>query len=616
MTPTSNNYNLLLKSFYRTNTARIILLILVMCSIGFGLVAQASESDTTLRVSYFSNRSEDVALNSQNLKGDVYIFYSGSDVRQVRFYLDPIYSRLTSNPEMSRENNEPFDLLSDANGRAQALNTRTLADGLHRIGVRVKSTSGKISKHYADFTVANNSISSQTTETTSIISHDSFDYSGNWVRQDDPRDFEGSEHYSNDIGATAAFSFKGTSLELFGGTSYTNGYMDVVLDGQTTTVDLWTSEVEKNRSLFAKTDLTNKVHYVTVTVANNPYDSNALFVSLEYAKVEVNENASTTSSSTTTAVTKPTSTTQPPDQNPSGNTNGGMSKETCTGPGTNVVNWNQLWCDVHALHEGGEFPWPNAGNHTQFYGPLYTYASKPDGTGEKPPSSFLGKFSTNLQSVHTWIELTSGSLTKRNAQVEMKNKSMSLAFHLKSSNTWVTLQNPEQYSGLACQLSTWTYGQHMFHEANQGTGPDGGPTFGWNVTTSSGRAFMDSEPNDDGSPGRLRAHAAEWLQNPVSGSKLADVDGMVAWGTFRVVGPDAALADYRLELGVDTLSPGGSNDIPSIPGRLRLVTPQWQTFTLSTLSDAQLNNASLMNGLKNMTTSNGVPVQTALNYIG
>lgn len=285
----------------------------------------------------------------------------------------------------------------------------------------------------------------------------------------------------------------------------------------------------------------------------------------------------------------------------------------CLSPRNLTVNRQQLWCETHSSHEMGWagsyiFPWaPSV--HGQRSSPYLTYFSPVNGGAHAPPDNgfddsnqlgptggwdangnYLGD--SNVQSVHTWYEITSDSPNYVNAEVEIRKQSMNIAFHMKSSNKWLTkANNNEAISG---SNTAFSYSSESWFSPVNPTGPDGGYLLGWNI---GGGKFMNPYPNSDGSAGRLRHHGGEWDQSPIT-TNYRDVDAVVAWGQFRVVGPDAAIAQYRAELGVDNRLFSSPGNISGYPGRLRRVYPEWQTFTVSTMSDQLLDKPGYANALE------------------
>lgn len=290
---------------------------------------------------------------------------------------------------------------------------------------------------------------------------------------------------------------------------------------------------------------------------------------------------------------------------------GGMSTD-CTGPRTVIVNRQQLWCETHSSHEIGWagsyiFPWAPE-YHGQRSSPYLTYFTPVNGGAHPPPDNgfddtnrigptggwdvsgnYLGD--ANVQSVHTWYEITSDSSSYVNADVEIKYQSMNLAFHMKSSNKWLTKVNNN--NAISGSNTAFSYSSESWFSPLYPIGPGGGYLLGWN---QGGGKFMNSYLNSDGSPGRLRHHGGEWDQSPVT-SNYRDVDAIVAWGQFRVVGPDASRAQYRAELGVDNRLFSSPGNIAGYPGRLRRVYPEWQTFTVSTMSDQLIDKPGYADAL-------------------
>ena len=278
----------------------------------------------------------------------------------------------------------------------------------------------------------------------------------------------------------------------------------------------------------------------------------------------------------------------------------GMGSD-CKSPGNETVNRQQLWCETHASHEpatSGSYIFPHAPSvHGQRSSSYLTYFTPVNGGATTPPENGLigtpfsisgGQPNSDVESVHTWIELTSDNTNYVNSDVELKTGSLNLAFHMKSSNVWLVGNGPDG-PRMNCQNTGFGYSgdSSLQHD----TGPSGGALLGWNV----GGKFMNLISDTSGSNGRMRHHCGEWNQQP--NANYGDVDAVVAWGTFRTVGPAASSSTYRLEIGVDRRLYSSPGDIASYPGRLRRVTPDWQTFTVSTMSDTLLNKPGYADAL-------------------
>ncbi|MDQ6423282.1 glycoside hydrolase N-terminal domain-containing protein [Paenibacillus sp. LHD-117] len=93
-------------------------------------------------------------------------------------------------------------------------------------------------------------------------------YSGTWNSYSDSGNYKGSESYSSAIGASAEFTFKGTSIAFISALQTNQGYADIYLDGALVAenVDGYASSTRKQQVLFQKDGLTPGEHTIKVVV--------------------------------------------------------------------------------------------------------------------------------------------------------------------------------------------------------------------------------------------------------------------------------------------------------------------------------------------------------------
>ena len=92
-------------------------------------------------------------------------------------------------------------------------------------------------------------------------------YVGPWSVRGDKECFDGSCRGSRDNNASVSFRFRGTSIRVVGKTGPNYGFADIALDGQPQPqFDGYSPEVKRDATLFAKDNLSDGEHEVTVTV--------------------------------------------------------------------------------------------------------------------------------------------------------------------------------------------------------------------------------------------------------------------------------------------------------------------------------------------------------------
>jgi hypothetical protein len=95
---------------------------------------------TGTRVSWFSDRRDDGALDGIRVNGRVYVFVrTADDATRVRFYLDDTDR---SGSPMATETYAPFDLMGGTASAASPLDTSTLSGGTHTMTVVIDRPSG------------------------------------------------------------------------------------------------------------------------------------------------------------------------------------------------------------------------------------------------------------------------------------------------------------------------------------------------------------------------------------------------------------------------------------------------------------------------------------------
>ncbi len=131
---------------------------------GVGIAQAADRPLGALAVSKSADRSDPETLSGAKVAGNIYVFTTRSYVAQAEFFVD---AQSLSGSPLVVERYAPFDLGTTASdGSARPFDTKTLSDGLHRLNVRVTTTSGYKRVVSSTFTVANNTTPSSTTSTT------------------------------------------------------------------------------------------------------------------------------------------------------------------------------------------------------------------------------------------------------------------------------------------------------------------------------------------------------------------------------------------------------------------------------------------------------------------
>lgn len=92
-------------------------------------------------------------------------------------------------------------------------------------------------------------------------------YLGPWSDVTDKECFDGASRGSRDNNASVSFRFRGTSIRVVGKTGPNYGFADIALDSQPQPqFDGYSPEVKRDATLFAKDNLSDGDHEVTVTV--------------------------------------------------------------------------------------------------------------------------------------------------------------------------------------------------------------------------------------------------------------------------------------------------------------------------------------------------------------
>lgn len=93
-------------------------------------------------------------------------------------------------------------------------------------------------------------------------------YSGTWTNFSDSSDFNGTEKYSNTVGASAEYTFTGTGISFIGPKNNNLGTIDVYVDGvlQQAGMNLYAASKTYQQSLYSITGLSNNSHTIKVVV--------------------------------------------------------------------------------------------------------------------------------------------------------------------------------------------------------------------------------------------------------------------------------------------------------------------------------------------------------------
>ncbi|WP_375102464.1 glycoside hydrolase N-terminal domain-containing protein [Paenibacillus sp. RS8] len=120
-------------------------------------------------------------------------------------------------------------------------------------------------------------------------------YTGTWSPYSDAGDYKGTESFSNQQGASASFTFTGTSIKFISALQANHGHFDVYLDGGLVAegVDGYGPSTMKQQVLFHQSDLSKGEHTIKIVVkgVKNNASSNtiAMIDAFEYVPVERNE---------------------------------------------------------------------------------------------------------------------------------------------------------------------------------------------------------------------------------------------------------------------------------------------------------------------------------------
>ncbi|MWV44768.1 hypothetical protein GRF59_14200 [Paenibacillus sp. HJL G12] len=93
-------------------------------------------------------------------------------------------------------------------------------------------------------------------------------YSGTWNRYNSPEDYQGTETYSNQTGATAEFAFTGTEIRYVSAKQRNHGKIDVYIDGALAAenIDAYDPTTKKQQLLFEKKNLAPGSHTIKIVV--------------------------------------------------------------------------------------------------------------------------------------------------------------------------------------------------------------------------------------------------------------------------------------------------------------------------------------------------------------
>jgi hypothetical protein len=152
----------------RTRT-RVILITSTLLIVVSATFAHAflSFNSATVRLSYKSDRSSSSSLSNKTIRGNVYIFSTKRDVREISYYFNPT-DALDARSLFATRKQAPFDVAgTDSSGKAFPLRTSTLKQGLNLLVSKVTLNSGAVSHDLTWFTVDTTVTSTTTTTTTS-----------------------------------------------------------------------------------------------------------------------------------------------------------------------------------------------------------------------------------------------------------------------------------------------------------------------------------------------------------------------------------------------------------------------------------------------------------------
>lgn len=120
-------------------------------------------------------------------------------------------------------------------------------------------------------------------------------YTGTWSYYRGNEFYNGDEHFSNQTGAYAEFTFDGTSINYIAATSNNLGKCDIYIDGvlEQSGVDAYSPTLEPQKSLFYKDGLDNGQHTIKIVVTGERNaDAADCFVTVD--AFEVNGDGSVT----------------------------------------------------------------------------------------------------------------------------------------------------------------------------------------------------------------------------------------------------------------------------------------------------------------------------------
>ena len=134
-------------------------------------------------------------------------------------------------------------------------------------------------------------------------------YTGTWSPYSDSRNYMSTESYSNQVGASAEFTFTGTSIKYYGATQANHGYFDIYIDDVliVENYDAYAANSTKHKLLYEKSDLEPGTHTIKIVVKGlkNPAANNTIamidaFEYLPYVSVPPNDELSATLNGPTT----------------------------------------------------------------------------------------------------------------------------------------------------------------------------------------------------------------------------------------------------------------------------------------------------------------------------
>jgi hypothetical protein len=137
------------------------------------------------------------------------------------------------------------------------------------VGTASVVTASSIHTAPADVPTPASATTNNPTIVTSVDDTDpAISYSGQWQTSVGTAKFGGSDHYTDQQGASASLTFTGTVISLFGAMAPWHGDLSIAVDGEApVVVSAYAAERADGARLFERTDLTDGTHTITVTAA-------------------------------------------------------------------------------------------------------------------------------------------------------------------------------------------------------------------------------------------------------------------------------------------------------------------------------------------------------------